>query len=650
MFIQLGNSLWLFDPSKAPEGALIRAKNVIMDRDGIIEVRRGSSKGSQSASGAVLYMLDVEGVRYSWVGTKCYRNETTFGDTLTAARPEAVRYNVWNSTTKSIFFVNGTDRKRVTGTTMSEWGAVAPSTAPTLEAVSTDYEVTTGAHDSAVGTWYVIDSDQDFLAAGVQIGDTLNNTTDGTSGTISWVGTITVHDNAPDGIRSDNHGNWDDGDTYTITRNLGETENDAEYKVKYTYVRKEGTTVVYESNASDAATIALSSDGDGYFTIDLDTCDASADTTMTHVRFYKTTNEGAIFYFLQDVAIADMSGDLDVTMGDDELSAKSSYHDGDHNRPPAGIALAGPFYNGYLFIGSANNLYWCKAQQPEYWPVTQYVEVSEPHDPIQRIVSYRGTGIVITREKLKQIQGSGWSGSSFYALDIESFCGTYAKNGVCVVPSIGILRVAKDGIYLYNGVDQKYAEVLDPIFEGESVDGLPNLNQGAISTCWLIQFDQNVFFGYPSTGSSYPDTVVRINMGTGKISRFDYGEAFSFVMEDKTNHRLYAGAHDGYIWQLETGTTDGGTAIDTEVESAQVSLPTRKTSPAWAKHDTYCSASDTLQADIILDGSSIEAHSLTGKDRDTRKRLITDAVGNRVSIRYSGSGPSPIIYGTQELE
>ena len=92
MIIKLGGSLWLFDPSEAPEGSLIIAKNVVMDREGIIEPRKGSSKGSQTSANPVLYMLDSEGDRYSWADTLCYKNEASFGDTLTAARPEAVRH------------------------------------------------------------------------------------------------------------------------------------------------------------------------------------------------------------------------------------------------------------------------------------------------------------------------------------------------------------------------------------------------------------------------------------------------------------------------------------------------------------------------------------------------------------------------------
>ena len=96
MDITITGGLYLHDPSVAPPGSCIRAKNVVFDKDGVVLPRSGSSKGSQTTSSPILYMFDHAGTRYTWASTSCYNNETSFGDTLTAARPEAVRYNAYN--------------------------------------------------------------------------------------------------------------------------------------------------------------------------------------------------------------------------------------------------------------------------------------------------------------------------------------------------------------------------------------------------------------------------------------------------------------------------------------------------------------------------------------------------------------------------
>lgn len=559
MIVKITGGLYLFDPSTAPEGSCIRAKNVIFDRDGIVEVRKGSAKGSLTSANPVLYIFDHSGDRYSWTSTSAYKNEVSFGDTLTAARPEAVRYNAYNSSTDALFFLNGTDRKRIEDTSMYEWGTAAPTEVPTI-------------------------------AAG--------------SGT---------------GLTGD-------------------------YNVKYTWIRKEGSTVVYESNFSPTAAAAVTLANED---LDVSNIESPSDSQITHVRVYRTAAGGSTYYFDEDIT----AGTTTVTLeqADATIALNAAAHDDDHNRPPLGTHCAGPLLGGYVFIGIDNLLYWCKAKQPEYWPTTNFIEISEPQDAIQAITDFGGTVFVFTREKIVQIQGSG--SSTFAPINLEAFCGTYATNCVKVVPNKGIYHLGRDGIYLFRGADQKAFPGLDPIFDQKSADGLPNLDLDNIDNCWMEAFGDALFFAYPSTsGVGHPDTILRLNIDNNKASRFVYTDKFLCSSVDKTNQRLYVGDDGGYIWQLETGTSDGSTAIATEVETTQVNMPTREYSPRWCRYDTYCDSSDSLDAEVIVDGTSIQAHSLDNKDRSTKPRLVTNAVGNRIALRFTGSGDSIKIYARQEIE
>lgn len=72
------------------------------------------------------------GTRYAFGGDSIYQNETSITSGLTDAQWSAINYNAYNETTEQIFALNGTDRKRIEGTTVSEWGIEAPDTAPTL--------------------------------------------------------------------------------------------------------------------------------------------------------------------------------------------------------------------------------------------------------------------------------------------------------------------------------------------------------------------------------------------------------------------------------------------------------------------------------------------------------------------------------------
>ena len=73
-----------------------------------------------------------------------------------------------------------------------------------------------------------------------------------------------------------------------------------EYQVRYTYVRKVGSTVVAESNPSDpAATSQVLSNQS--LTVDIG---APSDAQVTHARLYRTLAGGSIFYLDTEIAVS----------------------------------------------------------------------------------------------------------------------------------------------------------------------------------------------------------------------------------------------------------------------------------------------------------------------------------------------------------
>jgi len=631
MIIKLTNGLSLAEPEAIPEGYLRQAENVTIDRNGAYSVRRGSTKGSDTSS-AVHRLLESDGDRYAWAGTACYKNETSFGDTLTNATPSAFKGRSYNESVNSIFFLNGTDRKRIQDDDMYEWGTTPPA-APTLVANLLPYSLVTGTHNGGDDASALTDTTVDFLTKNIESGtDTLQNTTDGSTVTVSHVTETTVTGTLAGGAEN----NWDDGDVYNITRDL---PDGVKHRVKITYVRKEGSTVVYESDPSEASDqLELPSGGKLQATVV-----ASTDSQITHIRFYRTTNNGAIYYYEQEED--NTSGTYILYLTDTQLAASTELET-DHDRPPLGTVCAGPYFNGYGFILKDHLLYWSKPKQLEYWPLTYYVELSEPQDEGMAITEYNGTVFVATREKILQIQGSG--SLTFYPVATLAFTGTCSKQVFKSVPNLGIVHLGQDGLYVYNGTDRKL-EILDPIFEQLSADGLPNLDKSYIANCWVEVFEHKLYFGYPS-GATYPDTVVCIDIATLNLFKYTYGTDFSTVMVDKTNNRLYAGADDGYVWQLENGDTDDGTAIATTIQTKDLDLPTRKYSVQWVKYDAYCNGSDTLNASVEIDGESVQTHALSDKDRETNKRIVTNNTGNRISLKFTGSGPDTKVYSVQEIE
>jgi len=116
-------------------GAMTRCKNMRVNQNGKLVVRDGSTKINSTAIDTSVWLLEemaTLGTRYAFAGDKIYENESSLASGLTEAQWAALQYNSFNDTTKQIFALNGTDRKRITAGAVNEWGIDAPTVAPAL--------------------------------------------------------------------------------------------------------------------------------------------------------------------------------------------------------------------------------------------------------------------------------------------------------------------------------------------------------------------------------------------------------------------------------------------------------------------------------------------------------------------------------------
>lgn len=116
-------------------GAMTRCKNLRTNQNGKLVTRNGSQKLNTTAIDGDFWWIQemsTTGVRYSFSGGSIYRDEVGIASDLTSAQWSAIHYNSFNDTTNQLFALNGTDRKRVEGSSVYEWGLDAPTVAPTL--------------------------------------------------------------------------------------------------------------------------------------------------------------------------------------------------------------------------------------------------------------------------------------------------------------------------------------------------------------------------------------------------------------------------------------------------------------------------------------------------------------------------------------
>lgn len=121
------------DGKSSHSGAMVRCKNVRTNENGKAKTRDGSVKLNASAIETAIWWIEEQGgSRFSFAGDKIYEDESSIATGLTSAQWAAIKYNAFNDTSDNIFALNGTDRKRIEGSTVYEWGLEPPTTAPTL--------------------------------------------------------------------------------------------------------------------------------------------------------------------------------------------------------------------------------------------------------------------------------------------------------------------------------------------------------------------------------------------------------------------------------------------------------------------------------------------------------------------------------------
>lgn len=405
------------------------------------------------------------------------------------------------------------------------------------------------------------------------------------------------------------------------------------YTYKITEARYDGAVLIAESNpsgVSDAFTASNQS-----IRIEWTT---PTDPQVTHVHVYRTVAGGAEWFFVASVAVASYSYDdstLDADLGD-ELAI-------DHDRPPLGTIVAGPDFNGYCFMAVGNLLYFCKAKQPEYWPTDYYIEVGPPQNPIKALQIFNGQLYVLSQSEIYAVQGTGFD--SFFPVPLSALCGTRGSQSVAAVIGQGIFHLGRDGVYVYTGaIDKNLTDSrFRPIFEGQTVNGVPGVNLNALSSCWMQVYGSRIYFGYPSASATTPDSVLVLELDTANSAYYDYPASFSTVGQDETNDLLLAGDTSGYVHKIEdvSLTTDNGSVIAWEIASKEFTLPTRAHFPRWNKYDVDASSATTAYGRTNLDGVLFFSHNLNGyvRKKSKTRRLFPEGNGARLQIGLDGTGP-----------
>lgn len=120
------------DEVNAPDGALLRADNLVLDETGALALRAGSSKLDSSLVGGAAhtvrsFYLNDTLHRFAAVGDKLYRNGVDTGLVFTGSGDFSFGTDAYQT-----FVARGTTRKKYDGTNFFDWNIKAPTGKPIL--------------------------------------------------------------------------------------------------------------------------------------------------------------------------------------------------------------------------------------------------------------------------------------------------------------------------------------------------------------------------------------------------------------------------------------------------------------------------------------------------------------------------------------
>lgn len=412
------------------------------------------------------------------------------------------------------------------------------------------------------------------------------------------------------------------------------------YQYMVTYVR--GGTYGAESNASSASTaLSVSSKQ-----IDLTSIPTSSDGQVTARNIYRTASNGGTYYYLTQIANNTATTYTDNTADtslDTTRKAPQSTESGalDHSVPPAARYAA--LYKNRIWLGIHNTrtLRFSDLDNPDYFPAAYSISLpTNDADTIQGMVSLYDSLYVWTQDSIQVITG-GYNTTGFSRNKVTGAHGCIAGESITSTGQF-VFYLAEDGVYVFNGETPELISLqISPTLDSISIAN----RQAAVGA----------YFASPATSNtSSPMQQYWLTIpGAGKVFIYDlvkqYWTVYSMTMntlgtfEDATSDKtVLLGGNATYVWQMDSGLTDDGTAISWYWKSPWVTLGGEE----WRKDirrgyvTSQGSGSYTLTVDAYADfsGTATQTATLTLGANRSCQRVDMHVHGQWFQFKLSGNG------------
>lgn len=305
----------------------------------------------------------------------------------------------------------------------------------------------------------------------------------------------------------------------------------------------------------------------------------------------------------------------------------------DDNDPPAATYLDA--FGPYL-----GRMWWCRDSadggkgRVYYSPVARaeavqgFLDVTDDDDPLQKGVTWNGSGYVFSESRLFEILGSGPE-ETLVSREVFGVPGTTHPHTVVATP-YGIAYQAEDGVRVFNGSTSRLVapEGVQVLFRGEDAGQLAAFEGVSAS------------FGNDEYLIGDGDQALAVNLATG-VWR-DIGLALDAVYFEP----------DAKLWVVSTGTavlnleaeghtTDAGTAIPFHVETAGIAAAAGSVGLVQRLYLEANTNGQAVTPTLLMDNGTQVLPLLVTAAQDVVEYPV-GATGRIIGLRLEANATSPI--------
>jgi hypothetical protein len=381
------------------------------------------------------------------------------------------------------------------------------------------------------------------------------------------------------------------------------------YSIIYTYVQKNGSTVVQESNPSPPRTKVIS--GTTFNTLDI-TITGSTNASVTHIRTYRSDDGGA-YLFDEEIANPD-SGSINYE-SIKATSALGAQVSQDNDIPPMTDRFAVWQDRGWL--ADDINLYYSKKFNLNAWPALNFLPIGTSRDPITALVaSTNGLGLFTQRRRYRIMEALedinaigdtlpffGGASNTFIPVLASQSRGTPGLQSAANVED-GVLYASNDGVFITDLAQQdvEISGAVRGLFNGMSTDNIKFVDGVESDSIVLSEHNAKIYMAYQQSGGTSNDQLLVFSKRNSKW--YSYDLSCTSFYSSYTFNRIYAGSPTGEVFILDDYQSGVSSSVSARLRTHDLSfgLPFARKILNYLYVDSDLISGETMTGTLYVDG------------------------------------------------